>query len=405
MSKQLIITKFDIAGHRCVVTAVMAADRVIELSIHKDSDTALLGNIYIGKVQKIVPSLKAAFIDIAPGKSCYYQLDEKSSPYFTSVKKDGKIKAGDELLVQVQTEALKSKVPAVTGNLNLPGHYLVLTTGTKKLGLSARLKAHEKEHIKAVLLPVMPNDCGVVVRTNARDADPNELLEEMDYLYQRMKKILKTGQIGRCYSLIETSPPEYIRILNDIDSRELDRIVTDDPNILSEIKDFLLNCRPACEKTVHYYEDSLLQLYKCYSLESILEHALKEKVWMKSGAFLMIQQTEAFVAIDVNSGKSANPDNAFENYRKINLEAAKEIACQLRLRNLSGIILIDFINMTSSEHQQELIHTLNGYLKQDPVKSVVVDITGLQIMEVTRKKVRKSLSEQLAQIKISKEEH
>ena len=150
---------------------------------------------------------------------------------------------------------------------------------------------------------------------------------------------------------------------------------------------------------LRFYEDSLLPLYKLYRLETALEEIASEKVWLKSGGYLVIQQTEAFVSIDVNSGKFAGKKKAEETYRKINLEAAAQIARQLRLRNLSGIILIDFINMDNSDHKEELLHVLQKYLRKDPVKGVVVDMTKLNIVEVTRKKVRRPLFEDLSELR------
>lgn len=404
MSKKLIVTKFEIAQTGCTVAALVEAGRIIEFRIQKDLGNDILGNIYVGRVQKIVPSIQAAFIDIAPGVSCYYPMEKETTPYFTTVKNNDKLKVGDELLVQVRTEAVKTKAPTVTGDLNLAEQHLVLTTGQKRLGMSGKLSADEKERLREWILPVKRNDCGIVVRTNARDAGKEELLQELEYLYRRLDKILQKGKSRTCYSVIEASAPEFIRILKDIDSRELEEIVTDDSGIQEEIKEYLELFSTDETEKIRFYEDSLLPLHKLYSLESALDNAQKEKVWLKSGGFLVIQRTEAFVAVDVNSGKYQGKKQLAETYRKINLEAAKEIAYQLRLRNLSGIILIDFINMTSSEHQQELMRTLNGYLKQDAVKASVVDITGLQIMEVTRKKVRKSLYEQITEIKKSKEE-
>ena len=173
----------------------------------------------------------------------------------------------------------------------------------------------------------------------------------------------------------------------------MDEIVTDDPEVFQAVQNYL-NCYGEYEIPLRFYEDKLLPLSKLYSLESVLERSLQERVWLKSGGFLVIQPTEAFVCIDVNTGKFSGKKEIQETFRKINLEAAKEIAWQLRLRNLSGIILIDFINMENQEDKKELLHTLQAYLNQDPIKGTVVDITPLNIVEVTRKKVRKPLLEE-----------
>ena len=167
---------------------------------------------------------------------------------------------------------------------------------------------------------------------------------------------------------------------------------------LQQLSDYLENNSPEEKDKLRFYEDKLLPLYKLHRLETVLEEIQHEKVWLNSGGFLVIQQTEAFVSIDVNSGKFTGKKKMQETYRKINLEAAKEIARQLRLRNLSGIILIDFINMENPDHQDELFHVLQKYLRKDPVKSKAVDITPLHILELTRKKVRKPVIEDIREL-------
>lgn len=179
--------------------------------------------------------------------------------------------------------------------------------------------------------------------------------------------------------------------------------MTDLPDIFNTLREYCQEYRPQAFEKIHFYQDSLLPLGKLYSLEHALTEATREKVWLKSGGFLVIQQTEAFVAVDVNSGKFTTRKKASEAARKINLEAAREIARQLRLRNLYGIILIDFINMDHPDHRDELLHVLASFLRKDPVRATVVDMTRLQITEVTRKKMRKSLSEQIRELKHGKE--
>ena len=200
-----------------------------------------------------------------------------------------------------------------------------------------------------------------------------------------------------CFSLLEESLPEYMQVLQNVYTEHLEEIVTDNKSLYEAVSSYAKTAFP--ENTqIRLYEDKLLPLYKLYSLESALEHGLHEKVWLKSGGFLVIQQTEAFVCIDVNTGKFTANKEMEETFRKINREAAAEIALQLRLRNLSGIILIDFINMKSPKHKKELMENLQAYLNRDPVKGTVVDMTSLNIVEVTRKKVRKSLTEEMKEL-------
>lgn len=391
---KLIITPMVYRQKEVIVAALMEQNRICQLHIAAQENKGILGNIYIGKVQSIVKNIHAAFIEIANGVNCYYSMDEKSEIFFTNQKKDKTMKIGDEVLVQVSREGIKTKLPCVTGNLNFTGRYLVLTSQRKELGFSGKLKKEEKKRIRAILEDHLPKQAGLIVRTNCRDADTADILRELEQLQQQYEDLLKKASTRVCFSLLEESMPDYMQVLQSTYTKNLEEIVTDDKTIFQQIQRYL-QCYETKAVPVRFYEDSLLPLAKLYCLESAISEGTQERVWLKSGGFLVIQQTEAFVCIDVNTGKFSEKKEIQDTFRKINLEAAREIAWQLRLRNLSGIILIDFINLEKEEDKKELLQNLQGYLKQDPVKGTVVDMTPLNIVEVTRKKVRKSLQEEL----------
>lgn len=390
---KLIITNLTCHGKEILFAALEEQGRISQLTFSETASRGILGNIYVGKVQNIVKNIRAAFIEIADGIMCYYSLDDKAEPVFTNPKKDSVMKIGDEVIVQVSKEGMKTKLPSVTSNLNFTGRYLVLTSQRKELGFSGKLNKEEKKRIREFLEGSMPENAGIIVRTNARNAKKEEILEELKNLQSRYEALLKKGRSRVCFSLLEEHMPEYLQTLQNVYTQALDEIVTDDAEVFQAVQNYL-NCYGEYEIPLRFYEDKLLPLSKLYSLESVLERSLQERVWLKSGGFLVIQPTEAFVCIDVNTGKFSGKKEIQETFRKINLEAAKEIAWQLRLRNLSGIILIDFINMEDQEDKRELLHTLQAYLNQDPIKSTVIDITPLNIVEVTRKKVRKPLLEE-----------
>lgn len=390
---KLIITNLTCHGKEILFAALEEQGRISQLTFSETASGGILGNIYIGKVQNIVKNIHAAFIEIADGIMCYYSLDDKAEPVFTNPKKDSVMKIGDEVIVQVSKEGMKTKLPSVTSNLNFTGRYLVLTSQRKELGFSGKLNKEEKKRIREFLEGSMPENAGIIVRTNARNAKKEEILEELKNLQSRYEALLKKGRSRVCFSLLEEHMPEYLQTLQNVYTQALDEIVTDDAEVFQAVQNYL-NCYGEYEIPLRFYEDKLLPLSKLYSLESVLERSLQERVWLKSGGFLVIQPTEAFVCIDVNTGKFSGKKEIQETFRKINLEAAKEIAWQLRLRNLSGSILIDFINMEDQEDKRELLHTLQAYLNQDPIKSTVIDITPLNIVEVTRKKVRKPLLEE-----------
>lgn len=390
---KLIITDLICHEKQIRTAALEEQGRISQLNFSETASKGILGNIYVGKVQNIVKNIHVAFIEIADGIMCYYSLDDKAEPVFTNPKKDSVMKIGDEVIVQVSKEGMKTKLPSVSSNLNFTGRYLVLTSQRKELGFSGKLNKEEKKRIREFLEGEMPENVGIIVRTNARNAKKEEILEELKNLQTRYETLLKKGHSRVCFSLLEEHMPDYLQTLQNVYTQTLDEIVTDDPEVFQAVQNYL-NCYGEYEIPLRFYEDKLLPLSKLYSLESVLERSLQERVWLKSGGFLVIQPTEAFVCIDVNTGKFSGKKEIQETFRKINLEAAKEIAWQLRLRNLSGIILIDFINMENQEDKKELLHTLQAYLNQDPIKGTVVDITPLNIVEVTRKKVRKPLLEE-----------
>nr|WP_317362731.1 ribonuclease E/G [uncultured Blautia sp.] len=390
---KLIITDLICHEKKIRTAALEEQGRISQLNFSETASKGILGNIYVGKVQNIVKNIHAAFIEIADGIMCYYSLDDKAEPVFTNPKKDSVMKIGDEVIVQVSKEGMKTKLPSVSSNLNFTGRYLVLTSQRKELGFSGKLNKEEKKRIREFLEGEIPENAGIIVRTNARNAKKEEILEELKNLQTRYETLLKKGHSRVCFSLLEEHMPDYLQTLQNVYTQTLDEIVTDDPEVFQAVQNYL-NCYGEYEIPLRFYEDKLLPLSKLYSLESVLERSLQERVWLKSGGFLVIQPTEAFVCIDVNTGKFSGKKEIQETFRKINLEAAKEIAWQLRLRNLSGIILIDFINMENQEDKKELLHTLQAYLNQDPIKGTVVDITPLNIVEVTRKKVRKPLLEE-----------
>ena len=380
----------------------MEEQKVLELRLEPADQKSILGNIYVGQVENLASNIRAAFVRFGDGKKGYLPLSEGENAIFTSGRKGGvSLRPGDELLVQVSRDAMKGKLAALTTNLNFTGKYLVLTTGNKKIGFSAKLSREETAPARKWLTSEMEDHergYGLIVRTNAADAPKEEFLHELEYLKKLYQKVAVTGRNRTCYSLLYEAEPFYLAAVRDIYSRDLEEIVTDIPEIYQRISEYLVDFMPQEQEKLRLYNDSLLLLYKLCRLETALEEIRREKIWLNSGGFLVIQQTEAFVSIDVNSGKYTAKKKAEETYRKINLEAAREIARQLRLRNLSGIILIDFINMVNPDHRDELFHVLQKYLRRDPVKSRAVDITPLHILEMTRKKIRRPVTEDIAEL-------
>lgn len=392
----------EIHGVPCTVAALSEEERIVEIRLESDQEKSILGNIYTGQVENIASNIQAAFVQIEPGKRCYYSLAEAQRAVFSAGRKgNGPLRPGDELLVQVSRDAMKGKLPALTSNLNFTGRYLVLTTGDKKFGLSSKLALEDRHRLSGWLKEEAERpdkEFGIIVRTNAADASKEEILKELEWLKGRYHKAVVQGRNRTCFSLVLETEPFYVAAVRDAYGRDLDEIITDVPKIREMILGYLEEISPELKEKLRFYQDKLLPLYKLYRVETALDAIQKEKVWLNSGGFLVIQQTEAFVSIDVNSGKYTGKKKMEETFRKINLEAAAEISRQLRLRNLSGIILIDFINMENPDHRDELFHVLQKLLRKDPIKSRAIDITPLHILEMTRKKVRRPVIEDIREL-------
>lgn len=392
----------ELHGVSCTVAALSEEERIVEIRLESDQEKSIFGNIYTGQVENIASNIQAAFVQIEPGKRCYYPLAEAQRAVFSAGRKgNGPLRPGDELLVQVSRDAMKGKLPALTSNLNFTGRYLVLTTGDKKFGLSSKLAQEDRHRLSGWLKEEAERpdkEFGIIVRTNAADASKEEILKELEWLKGRYHKAVVQGRNRTCFSLVLETEPFYVAAVRDAYGRDLDEIITDVPEIREMILGYLEEISPELKEKLRFYQDKLLPLYKLYRVETALDAIQKEKVWLNSGGFLVIQQTEAFVSIDVNSGKYTGKKKMQETFRKINLEAAVEISRQLRLRNLSGIILIDFINMENPDHREELFHVLQKLLRKDPIKSRAIDITPLHILEMTRKKVRRPVIEDIREL-------
>ncbi len=390
-----LVTTLTIRDRERTVYAFYENDHAAELSCLPAGGESILGNIYVGKVKNIAANISAAFIEIANGQLCYYALNDNDAPIFTTPKKKNTLVAGDELLVQVSREAVKTKAPTVTANLNFAGKYLVLTSGKHHLGLSSKLSPEDKQRLRTIAEPFLGKDFGIIVRTNAAEASEDELRAELGELTEAYRHTVETGRNRACFSLIYKEPSAYAARLRGLRADSFNKIVTDRADIYRELKAYLTDRQPADLPKLYFYEETAPSLDSVYGLSKAFEEAGKERVWLKSGGYLVIQPTEALTVVDINTGKYTGKKKKDDTFLKINLEAARELARQLRLRNLSGIIVADFIDMDREEDKQTLMAVLASELKKDPVRTSLVDMTPLGLVEITRKKVQKTLAEQV----------
>lgn len=358
--------------------------------LHVDTQESLLNSIYIAKVKNISKNINAAFVELYDGQMAFLPLDDVIGCSFIT-SDDGRLREGDEIPVQVIKEAVKTKDPVVTTKLSIRGAYCVVSLDKRKGGFqfSKKLSAGKKEALKETLADfVLPADYAVVIRTGADQLDSyEELKAELTALISTMDDIVLKAKTRTCFSLIYHGVPSYIEYLHHISDSEYEEVVTDNEAVYEALQTSYKGTMP-----IRFYNDTF-PLSKLYSIESKMEDLFAKKVHLKSGANLIIEYTEAMTVIDVNTAKNITKKDKDTHIYKINLEAAQEITRQLRLRNLSGIIIVDFINIENEQYQAELIQELKKLLKQDPVPCNYVDITALGLVEITRKKVQKPVYE------------
>lgn len=398
---KLLLIKQD----KRILALLMRDNRLLSVKVYQEENASLLGNIYIGKISSIAPSINAAFVDIAPNMPCFLPLCDAKVPHFINPKKDHELRLGDELLVQVVRDAVKTKQPVLTTKISIAGNYLAATDDSEILGLSSKLSQAKRKEILQALTEEgcideehrCLNHVGMVVRTNAGSLNTFEsLISEWQRLSDELKQLLTTAPHKSCFSCLKKSRLPFLTDLKNYYTDDFEEIITDCEDIYRELRkyneDRFFCGLPGYQTRLYTDEYSLAKLYQ---VQSHLDAALSSRVWLKSGAYLIIEPTEALTVIDVNSGKYEKDKSSDETFLAINIEAAKEIALQLRLRNISGIIIVDFISMTSEEMQEKLLVELRKFIKADSVKTNVIDITPLGLVEITRKRVSRPLSEEL----------
>lgn len=360
---------------------------------------SILGNVYRARVSNLSPNINAAFVDIQKGESCYLSMDDYHGE---------KLKVGDLVTVQVVRDKIKTKRYAVTTDISLEGDYAV-TTLFAPVGVSSKItNSARKKELKTLMqnLLIAEQDAqlylaegnvaeierikkltlGGIIRTQAEHAEDAAITREIEGQARLLYSIMKKSEYATQYTCLYHTEVEYIKDIRRMHALQDVEIVTDIPEVTEAIPKIPL-----------YTDEYTLTLR--YSLASLLEKTLSKRAYLKSGAYLVIEPTEAMTVIDVNSGKSIKGKNAEDQFLKINIEAAKEIARQLRLRNISGIVMIDFINMKEESHNHELMKNLAEYVRTDPVRTTVVDMTKLGLVELTRQKGKRALHEVFSEIK------
>lgn len=401
--------------------ALLEHGTLVELYIEREADRSLVGNIYKGRVAKILPGMQACFVDIGLPKAAFlyvsdirtygggYEefLREEEIDYRGEDAPDVLAKTprgiedllieGQEVMVQVAKDPIGSKGARVTTHISIPGRNLVLLPDMEHVGVSRRIHNEEERlRLRELVRRLRPKDCGFIVRTASEGAQEEELKAEMLFLIQVWERICRNGEGGPVPRLLYTDLDVTLRAVRDLLVGEVDRLVIDSPKEYERTLSFLDMYLPQYRDRVHLYEDEE-PIFDAHHIEMEIARAMERKIWLKSGGYILIEETEALTSIDVNSGRYVGQQNLEETILKINLEAAKEIAYQLRLRNIGGIIIIDFIDMARESSREHVFQALKDALKRDRSRTNILKISELGLVQMTRKRVKEGISRQLCE--------
>ena len=384
-----------------VMSYLMGDDgRAVEIHADQEADGLKLGDICIGRVQRVAESTGACFVDLAPGISGYLPFEDIVAPTFTRKGVSPKLQQGDELVVQISRESFGTKGMSLTTKLQLGGRYVLLEKCASEVGISRKIPEERRQQLRErfsspdVLGEMRKTlgKCGIIIRTNAEYASEEDILKELSRLSASMQHILLTAPYRPAFTVLFRQPPRWLKRTDALSAEKIDAVLTDDRSIFDLLSSYL---SPPMAERLRLYEDRMISMHNVFSLTRELSLALCRKVHMKSGANLVIEQTEALVAIDVNSAHAVSVKDKEKAALKVNLEAAKETARQIRLRGLSGMILVDFINMEENASYEELLGYLRTVTAPDPMRVDVIDRTALGLVEMTRRKVEVPLWQQL----------
>ena len=357
-----------------------------------------IGDIIVGRVENIVKNINACFVEIFPGIQAYLPLTEDMNLIYANGKPGGKPVLNDLILVQIEKLPTKTKSYSLTADFTFIGKYAVLKPGMDRVHLSSKFREEDNyAEIKARFMPlgekfVRETGSGAIIRKAAGSISDKELENALYDLYVKFVSIVNRGRHGVKYERIFKEIPEHLSLIRD-NCANIEKIMTDDEETYREYETYLRELSENDLNKLFFYKDDMMSLSALYSINTNLEKILRKHVWLRSGAYIVIEYTEALTVIDVNSGKAiAGKSTNVETFMKINLEAAREIADQLRLRNLSGMIIVDFIEIPKTK-EKELINAMEEFLKEDSAKSNVADMTKLGLMEITRRRTGKPIHE------------
>ena len=385
--------------------AILEDGRAVELSFERNGTTKNAGNIYKGRVENVLPGMGAAFVDLGMERNAFLYVDDVH-PAEQQVPTDEEVelprpsirdvvKVGQEIVVQMVKEPIGTKGARVTTALTIPGRYLVLMPTLDYVGVSRRIgDESERSRLRNLANRLKTARMGLIVRTAAEGAEEEELAGDRDFLINVWRRIQKKARHAAVPSVLYRDHDLLYRIMRDLFTKEVDRLVIDLPGAYEKALEMLGNFAPHLRNRVHLY-DGEASIFEAYGIEADIERALKRRVWLDCGAYLVFDEAEALSVIDVNTGKYTGSTCLEDTVLRTNMEAAAEIGRQIRLRNLGGIIVVDFIDMETDEARAQVLAALQAAMKSDKTKTNILGFTALGLVEMTRKKVRQSLGELL----------
>lgn len=379
--------------------AVVEQGMLQEILIERATHRGLVGNVYLGQVVRVLPGMQACFVDIGLDRSAFlHTKDFPSSQEAHERSIQQLVTEGQSLLVQVIKDPVGSKGARLTAEVSLPARHLVLMPFATHVGISQRIDDEAtREHLKTIAVEALKAqnlECGVIIRTAGDGQTTDDLEEDLVYLKRVWDNILKEQQTAKAPALLFEELPLTHRMIRDQIRRETDRVFIDSLETYTKLSQFASKFMPELSHLIQHYQGDR-PIFDLYQIEDEIEKALSRQVELKSGAYLVVDQTEAMTTIDVNTGRFVGAHTLEQTVFRTNLEAAVAIGRQLRLRNLGGMVVIDFIDMDDDEHRRQVLRTLERSLDEDPVKTRVIGFNDLGLVVLTRKRSRESLSDLL----------
>ncbi|HEX7099519.1 MAG TPA: Rne/Rng family ribonuclease [Acidimicrobiia bacterium] len=403
-----IIIPTDVGRRQMLVRAANGQTQIVILEgpvlvehyVARPDRTSMVGNIYLAKVRNVLPGMEASFLDFGAQKNgvlyaADVAYDKKKYPKGPP-RIEESLKEGDEVLVQVVKDPMGAKGARLTGNPSLPGRYLVLVPDSDTNGISRRLPEEERTRLRDVIEKVKPEGFGVIVRTAALHASAEDIAADISRLVKTWEEIKEKAAEGGAPRVIYEEPDLLIRVIREHFTPDFRRMLVEDKAAYEAVVEYLRATAPDLVSKVHLYEDEM-PLFERYHVDDQLRKALERRVYLPSGGHLVIDRTEALTVIDVNTGKFVGSSSLEETVLQNNLEAAEEIGRQLRLRDIGGIIVIDFIDMEKEKNQQLVLRKLKETLAKDKTRTQVFDVSQLGLVEMTRKNVSAGLLEHFSE--------